>query len=111
MLIATVAAWTLCFGAKPVTCEAWQHVYTCDKYGCIEYGEGPLGPPPVEHDSTVMSSGPACAGTVILYRPDGSGILTLQLGEGCGSWPMPSNYNEIPQAIPRTDFKPVEEPK
>jgi hypothetical protein len=96
VIVAVVAAWQLCFGDKPITCEAWQRVYTCDKYGCSEYGTTP-------QKKTVHAS--VLGGWQLV--PDDRGILVqICMYDECEymtAWePMP------PGAIPQVDFKPVQ---
>jgi hypothetical protein len=108
-----------CFGDKPITCEAWKHVYTCDKYGCVDYGLLPLSPPSTPEPSHFYdkyapkpwptdSGALMCANLSPAYTPDGNGIAVLNwYTEGCSGGMLPSGWEQLPNAIPQSDFAPV----
>lgn len=120
MIIAVVAAWQLCFGDKPITCEAWQRVYTCDKYGCVEYGILPIKPPPPPKDNCVYKNGKREYCTVTFdnsggigfpqLEPNGSGLLRQMCEPANGHTMCTSGAGapDIPEFIPQSDFKPVQ---
>lgn len=89
-----------CFGDKPVTCEAWHQVYTCDKFGCVRYGLTPVDPYAALPSAHIEVAG------MTQWIPDGNGVLNVacvpftDVAAMCYGWPDPED-------IPQSEMRPI----